>query len=231
MNETPASTVSVHYQGTAGDQYVAHYQRDVDLPGYRFDAAEFYPYLKPTDTVLDFGCGNGGLLRLFQSRAGRVDGLEVNPAARALAQESGAQIYASLEALPADAQYDVILSNHVLEHLRDVNAVLDQLRTKLRPGGLLLSRLPVDDVHARKQRSWSHNDVDHHLHTWTPRLFANVLYESGFEVQHIHLVRQAWHPRLFWTARLGLHRLAFWALARLKHRQNLFAVARRPLEG
>jgi len=70
--------------------------------------------------------------------------------------------------------------------------------------------------------------VDYHLQTWSPRLFANNLIESGYEVQSVRIIRSAWHPRLFPLMKFGLCPAAFWLLAVIKHRYQLLAVARVP---
>ena len=178
--------------------------------------------------LLDFGCGNGGILRLAARAVARAEGVEVNPAAARLARQQGLIVYPSAEALPTAPTYDVIMSNHVLEHVRDVCGTLDRLRQCLKPGGRLVVKLPIDDARAAYQRTWTRDDSDHHLQTWTPRLFANVLFEAGFDVKECRVITSAWHPKLFRFARLGLTPFLFWLLAVIKRRRQLFAVAVNP---
>lgn len=109
--------------------------------------------------------------------------------------------------------------------MRDVCATLEEIRLHIREGGLLIVKLPIDDIRSARQRGWSQDDSDWHLHTWTPRLFANVLYEAQFEVVDQRIITSACDPRLFWLDRWKLARFAFWALAVLKARRQLFAVA------
>lgn len=222
------TNVSSHYQGDAGKRYAAYYQADPNHLGYRIDLDYFLPYIKPADVVLDLGCGNGGMLRVLKPKVQRADGVEVNPHAAETARASGLTIYPRVEALPTTPTYDVVLSNHVLEHVRDVSTTLERVRASMKPGGLLLLKLPMEDWRARDQRRWEKDDINHHLQTWTPRLIANVLFESGFEVEDARVLTSAWHPRLFPLVRLGLGSLAFWAMAVLKKRRQLFVVGRVP---
>ena len=221
--------VSQHYQGRKGSEYV-HHLADAMSPGYALNFRYFRPYLNRSQLCLDFGCGNGGMLRLVREHVARADGLEVNPAAAAIAVEAagGGTIYHSIDELPPGPTYDVVVSNSVLEHVRDVCGTLEVLRTHIKPGGLLIAKVPFDDANARYQRRWSRDDVDHHLHTWTPRLFANLLYECGYEVQECRMSTSAWHPRLFWLMKYGLGPLAFWALSVVKRRRVLLGVATVP---
>lgn len=220
--------VSDHYKDDAGSRYYEHHQANPKSIGYRLNFDYFKPYLKPDDIVLDFGCGNGGMLLLLDEHVRKAEGLEVNPRAIEQARTLGLTVHAGLDQLPQRPVYDAVVSNHVLEHVRDVSTTLERLRGSMKPGGRLLLKLPLEDWRAREQRVWSKEDIDHHLHTWTPRLIGNVLYEAGFEVDEIRVVTSAWHPRLFPLLKWGLGRLAFRALAVLKKRRQLFVVGRVP---
>jgi 2-polyprenyl-3-methyl-5-hydroxy-6-metoxy-1,4-benzoquinol methylase len=219
---------SQHYVGPRGEQYAAHRQSDPLNPGYAIDFAYFRPYLKETDVVLDFGCGNGGILRLIEQMVEHAEGLEVNPASASIARLQKLTVFSSFDALAPEPRYDVIVSNHVLEHVRDTCSTLEELRAHLKPGGRLVVKLPIDDARVPYQREWSRDDSDHHLQTWTPRLFANALFESGFEVNECRVIASAWHPRLFPLMKIGLGPFAFWMLALIKRRRQLFAVATNP---
>lgn len=217
--------VSKHYKGEAAARYVSMRQSNPESIGYALNVEYFAPYIRPGDSVLDFGCGNGGMIPHLIKLAKHVVGLEVSPEARSIAEKTGVRIVAGLDDLNENDVFDVIVSNHVLEHVPNVVEVLTKLRKHIKPGGLFVTKLPYDDIRCSHQCSWSKDDVDHHLQTWSPRLFANVLYESGYEVKDIHMITSAWHPKLFPLTKIGLHRFAFWIFAILKARRQLFAAA------
>lgn len=221
-------TTSSYYLGEAGARYMARHQSDPFHIGYRLNFEYFRPYLKAGDRVLDFGCGNGGMLRLLAKHLRSAEGLEVNPLAADLARGSGCVVHSGLEALPGGPSYDAIVSNHVLEHVRDAASALERLRGSMKKGGLLLLKLPINDWRSREEQHWSKEDPNHHLQTWTPKLMGNLLYEAGYEVEQIRIVTSAWHPRLFPLVKLGLGGPAFWAFAVWKNRRQLFVIARVP---
>lgn len=220
---------SQHYHGQDGAAYVQNRQRDQEDPLYGINVQFFSPYLKKSDALLDFGCGNGGMLPHYARFVASVEAVEINESARKMADGYGFKIHPSLSSLEAGKMFDAIVSSHVLEHVPNVCETLKALRGHLVPEGRFITLLPIDDIHARHQRSWSKGDVDHHLQTWTPRLFANLLIESGFEPVEIRIITAAWHATFRRLMPLGLHKLASWALSALMNRRQLFAVARNPL--
>ena len=100
--------------------------------------------------VLDAGCGTGGMLAPL-ARYGRTVGLDLAGEALTYCRQRSPEALVcrgTVEALPfADASFDLVTSFEVLYHLRvgdDQQAVREFARV-LRPGGLLLLRLPAYD--------------------------------------------------------------------------------------
>lgn len=98
--------------------------------------------------VLDVGCstGNTGALLKRQGLCEWVTGVEPFPATAAMARNQLDQVIekpieAALIELP-DHSFDGILCLDVLEHLVDPWQVVDQLSTKLRAGGVLITSIP-----------------------------------------------------------------------------------------
>lgn len=114
----------------------------------------------PTDShILEIGCGTGhNLLALRQF--GHVDGLEIDPAARALAAKRLGQPIADAP-LPelggiATGAYDLIAALDVIEHVTDDVAAIAAIASRLKPGGKLLMTVPAH------QWMWSAHDVANH---------------------------------------------------------------------
>jgi SAM-dependent methyltransferase len=110
--------------------------------------------LEPGERVLDLGSGAGtdSLVAVQMVGAGgSVTGIDMTPQmlakARAAAAEMGASnvefVEAEAERLPfADASFDVVISNGVIDLIPDKDAVFGELHRVLAPGG----RMQIADV-------------------------------------------------------------------------------------
>jgi SAM-dependent methyltransferase len=215
---------SDHYLGEKGQAYFA-WQNEGDLQRGRINARKFAAFVRSTDTVIDFGCGNGSLLFHLNSR--RRIGVEVNPTARGAAEQIGTEVHATLETVP-DRSANTAISNHALEHTLCPYETLRELRQKLLPQGRLVLCVPIDDW--RTEKKFNPTDVNHHLYTWSPLLLGNLLTEAGYRVERVWIYTHAWPPT-YWRRLDALLpvRLFDWVCAftawRLKWRQ-IMAVAR-----
>lgn len=111
--------------------------------------------------ILEIGCGTGHNLPML-ARFGRVDAIEIDPAARAIASERlGKPVGdAPLPALPGvdRGAYDLVAVLDVVEHIEDDVAALAAMKSLLRPGGKILVAVPAH------QWMWSAHDVVNHHH-------------------------------------------------------------------
>jgi arsenite methyltransferase len=110
--------------------------------------------LEPGERVLDLGSGAGTdslIAAQMVGADGRVTGIDMTPQmlakARAAAAEMGAAnvefVESEAEQLPfADATFDVVVSNGVIDLIPDKDAVFSELHRVLVPGG----RLQIADV-------------------------------------------------------------------------------------
>ena len=186
----PTYGTSIHYDSTRGPEYF-RYQEVIGANSGLLDAMKFAPYVRPTDDVLDFGCGAGHLLDALHCN--RKIGIEINSVAREAATNRGLTCYADMSEVPARS-VDVAISNHALEHVPYPIGALREIRRALRQGGSLVLCVPIDDWRATKK--YDPKDVNHHLNTWTPQLLGNTLREAGFAVDRdsIRILTHAWPP-------------------------------------
>ncbi|MSQ26593.1 MAG: class I SAM-dependent methyltransferase [Dehalococcoidia bacterium] len=132
-------------------------------------------------SVLDAGCGAGGML-LSLGRLGRAAGIDFSPLALALSRRRGLKriAQASVTSLPfRDGAFDLVTCFDVLYHLNvaDDRDALWEFHRVLRPGGLLLLRLPAFEW----LRS-SHDAMVHTRHRYTAGELRSKLETAGFEI-------------------------------------------------
>ncbi|WP_417740142.1 class I SAM-dependent methyltransferase [Rosistilla oblonga] len=171
-----------HYQ----EEYFA-WQKTVGEFGGWANLHKFQDYIRPTDRVVDFGCGGGFLLKQIECR--EKLGIDVNPVAAQNARELGIRAESSPADVP-DSWADVIVSNHALEHARNPLAELEQLWRILKPGGKVVLVVPCETIRAR----YVADDINYHLFTWSPVNLGNLFSEAGFRVIESKPYMYKWPP-------------------------------------
>jgi 2-polyprenyl-3-methyl-5-hydroxy-6-metoxy-1,4-benzoquinol methylase len=120
--------------------------------------------------LLDVGCGTGDFLLTCKNNGWKVTGVEPNAKARIsgenkLSRESASKIYAEINQLKNDVQFDVITLWHVLEHVPNLDIYIKALKSRLKPNGTLIVAVPnfkSYDANYYKQ-FWAAFDVPRHL--------------------------------------------------------------------
>jgi SAM-dependent methyltransferase len=190
------SCATRHYHGPGGQEYFS-YQLAASFGVAHLETWKFESYIKPTDTVVDFGCGAGLILKRLE--AATKLGIEVNPAARSEAGRQGVDTVSSASSIPV-AFADVVISNHALEHtIRPIDE-LKALRRILKPSGRLVLCVPFDDWRMNRRFRVDMDEPNHHVYTWSPLLLRNALLQADYAVLESRLVRFTWPP---FTQQLG----------------------------
>lgn len=136
---------------------------------------------------LDFGCGNGGLVRHVRARTG-CDALGFEEGAiAAAATERGIPIVAAADLDALAGSFDVVTAIEVLEHTLDPVAELARMRALLRPGGLLFATTGNARPHARHLERWSYVVPEIHISFFEPRTLERALVAAGFRAEHAAL--------------------------------------------
>ena len=126
------------------DEFAAWYERDRHR-GYHamLDDLEVdlvLRHARPTDEVLEVGCGTGLVLGRVAPKVARAVGVDISAGMLRGALDRGLDVaQADATALPfADASFDLLYSFKVLAHVEDIQRALSECARVVRPGGTLL---------------------------------------------------------------------------------------------
>jgi SAM-dependent methyltransferase len=139
--------------------------------------------LRPGGRVLDYGCSWGYGTYQLQQDGFSATGFEISkPRAQYARDQIGLRVLDSLSAL-ADlpgGSFDVIFSNHVLEHLPSIRDTFDLTRRLLTPEGLAFHVLPNFTGKAGRSGLWIMWIGEEHPLAPTVEFFQRTLPHHGF---------------------------------------------------
>jgi ubiquinone/menaquinone biosynthesis C-methylase UbiE len=210
-------TLSLERQNTYRTRYRAQH------PGWR-PATEVYEALirerlRSGLTVLDVGCGRGGVLEQLGEAVSMPMGLDPDPVSlREHRLPNLARAAGKADALPLrDNSVDIVTCSWVLEHLTDPGSVFREIRRVLRPGGAFvfltpnarslivianrilrpLQRLLVPRLYGRAEADTF--PVQYRANT--PSRISKLAREAGLQIDQIRLIEDptylAFSPVLF----------------------------------
>lgn len=136
--------------------------------------------------LLDIGAGTGDFLKEAKKRGWNVSGTEPNEKARSLAKQKDIQLQQDTGVLPA-GKFDVISMWHVLEHVSDLEAQIEELQRLLKKDGLLVIAVPnYKSLDAKKYKeNWAAYDVPRHLYHFSRESISKIFSEKGFRLVEI----------------------------------------------
>jgi SAM-dependent methyltransferase len=152
--------------------------------------AGFVRALGPVERALDLGCGDGrlsGELRAESLTLADVSVVALERAARRLPGAERAELDPDAPLPFPDSSFDLVLVAETIEHVRDVQLLVSELRRVLVPEGALAVTTPAHSrrtglgVVARGFES-RFDPLSPHLRFFTRRSLAAVLDGGGFEV-------------------------------------------------
>ncbi|HEY8433748.1 MAG TPA: methyltransferase domain-containing protein [Sphingomicrobium sp.] len=133
--------------------------------------------------ILEIGCGTGHNLEML-AQFGKVDALELDDEARAVAEERlGRKVMSTpLPELAGvrDHHYDLIGAFDVIEHIDDDDAAVAAIAAKLKPGGKFVMTVPA---HAWM---WSaHDVVNHHKRRYSKAGLRGLIERSPLKLDRL----------------------------------------------
>jgi len=139
--------------------------------------------------VLDVGCMYGYLLEEARVRgASEAIGVELSSGPAADARKRGLDVFCgTIEefASTRPAPFDLVVAQHVLEHVFDLASFLETAHELVAPGGRLCICVPNFDARARRlfPEAWGWYQVPVHLHHFGLASIEKLLDAHGFEVE------------------------------------------------
>jgi SAM-dependent methyltransferase len=137
----------------------------------------------PGAHILEIGCGTGHNLHML-AQFGKVDALELDDEARAVAEERlGRKVMsAPLPELAGvrDHNYDLIGAFDVIEHIEDDDAAIVAIAAKLKHGGKFVMTVPA--------HSWmwsAHDVVNHHKRRYSKAGLKALVERSPLKLDRI----------------------------------------------
>lgn len=181
--------------------YFANYDRiaadDLETPilGLSYvqhQAANLARYAGPVEglSILDLGCGQGFLTKLFQQRGARtVVALDLSRAylTRLTSLPGVLAVQANAERLPFRETFDLLVSTDVMEHVLNLGSFLVSVNHALRPGGVAIIRVPYREnlIGYSAQAGCKYEFV--HLRTFNRRTLSDAMASADFAVERIWL--------------------------------------------
>jgi SAM-dependent methyltransferase len=142
---------------------------------------------EPSRRWLDYGCGNGGLVRHLNVRgAAAAFGFEEGSIALD-ARARGIPLLHAGELSEQQGSFDVVTGIEVIEHTVDPIAELRQMRSLLRPGGLLFLTTGNAQPYADRLSTWRYVLPELHISFFEPRTLERALTDAGFRAERRRL--------------------------------------------
>ena len=154
-------------------------------------------------SILDFGCGNGGFLKLFKKTNKCIAGLEPELISRKSLIDEGFNIYDYQENI--HQKYDIITLFHVIEHLKDPVSHLLSLKNNLAENGKIIIETPnANDVLLSIYKNKAFSEFTYwscHLYLFNEQTLKDIVNKAGLKIDNIlQIQRYPLTNHLYWLA-------------------------------
>lgn len=208
-----------YYEGRGADPLV-NYQFELDHPTETIRISEWegivqvvsrISSLHPESLWMDFGCGNGGLVRhVMQSKLCNVIGFDEGSIVKK-AVKLGIPILNRERLEDYFGQCDVVTAVEVLEHVVDPVETLRLIVRLLKPGGVLFLTTGNARPFRRRLSQWTYVVPEIHISFFEPETIAFLMKKVGLLPEHLGFVpgfEKIIHYKVLKS--LGVCRRSFW---------------------
>jgi SAM-dependent methyltransferase len=144
-----ATTLTEIYARADLDDDALRALHESQLPAYRSQVRRLIEVLGRRGSVLEIGSYAGGFLAAASEMGLAASGVDVNATANAFTRRLGFTVHDGEIADVSDGELDAIAIWNTFDQLADTRAVLREVRSRLRPGGILAVRVPNGGVYAQ----------------------------------------------------------------------------------
>lgn len=147
------------------------------------------------DKILDVGCGLGYFIEVMSQYGAKCTGIDVDDLCLAYCRDniSGAYFKVDLTKPPypfSDSHFDKAICSEVLEHIKENDVILEELKRIMKPNGTLVVSTPcLDGVFGTLWKRIGHNSVNsnsheyHHHKGYTEKTLSELLAKHSFVKQ------------------------------------------------
>lgn len=204
------------YSGRAGADYHESTYKSTEFiqsAVARLRVEKFQPFVKETDTVLEYGVGKG--YNLIALRCREKVGYDVAEYCRAQVEPWGIYFSSDIEeVLKWQGRFDVVICYHVLEHVPNPTQELSRIWQVLKPAGRLLLCVPFEPQ--RRYRKFNPSTPNMHLFAWTTQSLCHLLLSTSYKIEQAKVYPFGYERILTPLSRFGFYtyKMGLW-LARL----------------
>lgn len=153
-----------------------------------------YPFVYFKDSkpgrLLELGVGNGATFRKFKDWGWQVEGIDFDPQAVKTCTDSGLNVKQgdlAAQRYP-DGAFDAIFSSHVLEHVPDPLALMQESARILKQNGLFVAVTPNSSscLHGLFKSNWRGLEPPRHIHIFSVKAMRRLAERAGFS--HVEVV-------------------------------------------
>ncbi len=144
--------------------------------------ARFVAGLDPVGRALDLGCGDGaltGLLRAEHVTAADVSAVALGRARERVPHAEAVELEPDAPLPLGDSAFELVLCAETIEHVRDVQLLLSEIRRVLAPGGRLALTTPAH------RRGTTLDPLSPHIRFFNTRSLRRLLDAMGFDIASI----------------------------------------------
>lgn len=179
------------------DAYISHTDSKRSITDKLYQIVKKYALYKKLQLInsfktsgkklLDVGCGTGDFLLTCKKKGWNVTGVEPNIKAKKIAVDKlNAELFSNIT-LISSQKFDVITLWHVLEHVPNLTAHIENVKSLLKTNGVLIVAVPnfkSYDATFYKQ-FWAAFDVPRHLWHFSKQAIQGLFSKQRMEVVKI----------------------------------------------